>query len=110
MTADVAEATPSPTHIVLRVKRYPDGMADRFKARIVASGNYHVYDYDYTATYAPAVDFALLRVVLYIALSLQTYMAQVDAKTAFLNRNLKESVFAALPRAVLTTTHPECTS
>jgi hypothetical protein len=51
-----------------------------------------------------------LRVVLYIALSLQTYMAQVDVKTAFLNRNLKESVCVMSPRAVLTTTHPECTS
>jgi hypothetical protein len=29
MTADVAEAAPSPTHIVLRVKRYPDGVAGR---------------------------------------------------------------------------------
>jgi Reverse transcriptase (RNA-dependent DNA polymerase) len=100
MPADVAEGAPSPTHIVLRVKRYPDGMAGRFKARIVASRNHQVYDYDYTATHAPVVDFTLLRVVLYISLSLQTYMAQVDVKTAFLNRNLKESVFVMSPRGV----------
>jgi hypothetical protein len=37
---------------------------------------------------------------LYIALSLQTYMAQVDVKTAFLNRNLKESVCVMSPRGV----------
>jgi Reverse transcriptase (RNA-dependent DNA polymerase) len=110
MPVDVAETAPSPTHIVLRIKRYPDGMADRFKTRIVAGGNHQVYGYDYAETYAPVVNFTLLRVVLYIALSLQTYMAQVDAKTAFLNRNLKESVCVMSPRAVLTTTHPECTS
>jgi hypothetical protein len=100
MPADVAEGAPSPTHIVLRIKRYPDGMADRFKARIVAGGNHHVYGYDHTANDAPVVDFALVRVVLYIALSLHTYMAQVDVKTAFLNRNLKESVCVMSPRGV----------
>jgi Reverse transcriptase (RNA-dependent DNA polymerase) len=100
MPADTAEAAPPPTHIILRVKRYPDGMAGRFKARIVAGGDHQVYGYDYTATHAPVVDFTLLRVVLYIALSLQTYMAQVDVKTAFLNRNLRESVFVMSPRGV----------
>jgi Reverse transcriptase (RNA-dependent DNA polymerase) len=100
MTADVAEAAPLPTYIVLESKRYPDGMAGRFKARIVASRNHHVYDYDYTATHAPVVDFTLLRVVLYIALSQQTYMAQVDVQAAFLNRNLKESVCVMSPRGV----------
>jgi hypothetical protein len=68
MPADVAEAAPSSTHIVLKIRRYPDGMAGRFKARIVAGGNHQVYGYDYTATHAPVVDFTLLRVVLYIAL------------------------------------------
>jgi hypothetical protein len=100
MPVDVAETAPSPTHIVLRVKRYPDGVAGRFKARIVAGGNHQVYGYDYTATHAPVVDFTLLRVVLYIALPLQTYMAQVDAQTAFLNGNLNESVSMMLPRGV----------
>jgi Reverse transcriptase (RNA-dependent DNA polymerase) len=100
MPVDVAEGAPSPTHIVLRVKRYPDGVAGRFKARIFASRNHQVYDYDYTVTHAPVVDFTLLRVVLYIALPLQTYMAQVDDKTAFLNRNLKESVCVMSPRGV----------
>jgi Reverse transcriptase (RNA-dependent DNA polymerase) len=100
MPVDVAEAAPSPTHIVLRIKRYPDGVAGRFKARIFASRNHQVYDYDYTATHAPVVDFTLLRVVLYIALPLQTYMAQVDDKTAFLNRNLKESVCVMSPGGV----------
>jgi hypothetical protein len=100
MPADVAEGAPSPTHIVLRIKRHPDGVAGRFKARIVASRNHHVYDYNYTATHAPIVDFTLLRVVLYIALSLQTNIAQVDVKTAFPNGNLKESVCVMLPRGV----------
>jgi hypothetical protein len=100
MPAVVAETAPSPTHIILKIKRYPDGVADQFKARIVASRNHHVYDYDYTAAYAPVIDFTLLRVVLYIALSLQTYMAQGDVKTAFLNRNLKESVCVTSPRGV----------
>jgi hypothetical protein len=92
MTADVVEAAPLPTHIILKIKRYPDGVAGRFKARIVAGGDHQVY--------ASVVDFTLLRVVLYIALSLQTYMAQVDVKTAFLNGNLNESVFAVSPCAI----------
>jgi hypothetical protein len=92
MPVDVAEGAPLPTHIVLRIKHYPDGVAGRFKTRIVAGGNHQVY--------ASVVDFTLLRVVLYIALSLQTYMAQVDAQTAFLNGNLNESVCVMSPRGV----------
>jgi hypothetical protein len=100
MPVDVAEAAPLPTHIVLKIKRHPDGVAGRFKARIVAGGDHQVYGYDHTANDAPVVDFALLRVVLCIALSLQMNMAQVDVKTAFPNGNLKESVCVMSPRGV----------
>ena len=43
-----------PAHVVLKVKRRKsDGTVERFKARIVAGGNFQTYGEDYFETYAP---------------------------------------------------------
>lgn len=53
-----SESQPLPTHVVLKIKRNADGSVERFKARIVAGGNFQVYGLNYLETYAPVVDFA----------------------------------------------------
>jgi Reverse transcriptase (RNA-dependent DNA polymerase) len=53
-----------PTHVVLKVKRDSEGMVERLKARSVAGGNHQQYGKDYFETYAPVVDFAIVRVFL----------------------------------------------
>jgi hypothetical protein len=53
-----------PTHIILKVKRNADGSVDQLKARIVAGGNHQQFGQDYFETYAPAVNFAIVRVFL----------------------------------------------
>ncbi len=40
---DSPGAQPLPTHVVLKVKRKSDGTVDRFKARVVAGGNFQTY-------------------------------------------------------------------
>ena len=97
---DSPGAQPLPTHIVLKVKRNSDGTVDRFKARIVAGGNFQTYGTDYMETYAPVVSFSLVRTFLYIAIMLQLYVAQLDVKTAFLNGDLDEDVWVMSPRGV----------
>ena len=93
-------AKPLPTHIVLKVKRDVNGNAERFKARIVAGGNFQTYGEDYMETYAPVVSFSLVRVFLYIAMSLCMFVTQIDIKTAFLNGDLEEDVWVLSPRGV----------
>lgn len=44
---------PLPTHPVLKIKRKSDGSVERFKARIVAGGNFQRYGENYKETHAP---------------------------------------------------------
>ena len=97
---DSPSAQPLPTHVILKIKRDADGNVDRFKARVVAGGNFQTYGKDYMETYAPVAPFCLVRLFLYLTLCLQMSIAQVDIKTAFLNGDLKEDVWVMSPRGV----------
>eukprot|EP00171_Calliarthron_tuberculosum_P002470 IDg2470t1 len=91
---------PLPTHVVLKIKRHGDGTVERFKARIVAGGNFQTYGSDYTDTYAPVVDFALVRLFLCVAMNRGMYVSQADVKTAFLNGELDEDVWVLSPKGI----------
>ena len=97
---DAPTSQPLPTHVVLKVKRRPDGNIERFKARIVAGGNYQVYGENYKETYAPVVSFPLVRIFLYFVVCLKMFVTQLDVKTAFLNGELKEDVWVMSPRGI----------
>ena len=88
---------PLPAHIVLKIKRDAEGKVNRLKARIVAGGNHQCYGDDCKETYAPVVPFSLVRLFLYVALSLSFVIAQIDVKTAFINGNLEEDVWVMSP-------------
>jgi alpha-acetolactate decarboxylase len=64
---------------------------------IVAGGNHQQFGQDYFETYAPVVDFAIVRVLLYVAVCSNMCMAQIDVKTAFLNVELDEDVWVRSP-------------
>ena len=98
--ADHAEHAPLPTHVVLKVKRNADGTIERFKSRIVAGGNHQVYGYDYMETYAPVVDFSVVRLFLYMMLVYNLVAVQLDVKTAFLNGELEEAVWVMSPKGI----------
>lgn len=99
-SVDAPKGVPLPTHVVLNVKRDANGEVDRFKARIVAGGNRQTYGVDYLDTYAPVVDFSIVRMFLYLVLSLGFFVGQVDIKTAFLNGRLDEDVWVMSPRGI----------
>ncbi len=73
---------------------------DRFKARIVAGGNFQQYGTDYFDTYAAVVDFAMVRAFLYMALVHNMCIGQADVKTAFLNGKLEGDVWVVSPRGI----------
>jgi hypothetical protein len=88
------------THVIVKVKLNADGSVERFKARIVAGGNHQQFGQDYFETNAPVVDFAIVRVLLYIAVCSNRLMAQIDVKTAFLNGEFDKNVWVMSPRGV----------
>lgn len=85
-------AQPLPTHTVLKVKLNGDCVVERFKARIVGGGNFEMYGVDYMDTYAPVVSLPVVRIFLYLVLSINMSVAQLDIKTAVLNGELEEDV------------------
>eukprot|EP00171_Calliarthron_tuberculosum_P003754 IDg3754t1 len=93
-------AQPLPTHVILKVKRKSDGSVERFKARVVAGGNFQTYGENYMGTYAPVVSFTLVRIFLYLVVCSNMYVAQLDVKTAFLNGDLADKVWVRSPRGI----------
>lgn len=88
------------THIVLKIKRDTNGHPEIFKARVVARGNFQTYDQDYKEAYPPLAPFSLIRMFLYLDLSMSMSIAQVDVKRAFLNGHLKEDVWVMSPHGI----------
>lgn len=80
---------------VFKIKRDAQGKIDRCKARLVAGGFSQKYSTDYDEVFAPVVRQTTLRVLLTIAGQLRMIVKHYDAKTAFLNGKLKETVFMA---------------
>lgn len=67
---------------------------------MVAGGNFKILGENYMEKYAPVVSFGAVRLFLYIALSLNMYMTQMDVKNAFFNGNLSEDIWVTSPRGV----------
>lgn len=64
--------------MVLNVKRGGNGEIERFKSWVLAGGNHQTYDVDYLETYAPVVEFTIVRMFLYLSLCFSVFVAQVD--------------------------------
>lgn len=63
------------THVVLKIMRNYDGSVERFKARMVACGNFQVFGENYIETYAAVVSFTAVRDFLYIAMHMNMFRA-----------------------------------
>ncbi|MEL7521272.1 MAG: reverse transcriptase domain-containing protein, partial [Cyanobacteria bacterium J06553_1] len=87
-----------PSQFILRVKRGSGGEIIKYKARLVVLGNLQRPNIDYFETYAPVVEFTVVRVLLILASTLDLTIRQLDVKSAFLNGCLKETIFMSLPK------------
>lgn len=63
-----------------------------------SSGDYQVYGESYIETQAPVVSFSTVQTFLYLALSENMHMAQIDLTSAFLNGTLEEDICDVSPR------------
>lgn len=82
---------------VYKVKTDAEGKITRFKARLVAQGFSQKFGTDYDQVFAPVVRQTTFRILLSIASQEKYIVHHFDAKTAFLNGNLKEVIYMRQP-------------
>jgi hypothetical protein len=78
---------------VYKKKINSDGTVERFKARLCAKGFTQQEGIDYNETFAPVVKYKSLRIVLAVVVNKDYELQQMDVQTAFLNANIKETVY-----------------
>ena len=72
------------------MKYHPDGLIERYKARLVAQGFSQVHGVDYTETYTPTIRRESLRIFLAIATLLGMIILQMDVIDAYLESALSQ--------------------
>ena len=75
---------------VFKLKRYPDGLIKRFKARFCARSDMQLEGIDFFKTYAPVVQWTTVRLMLMMEVLLGFKSKQGDVTAAFLHANLGE--------------------
>jgi hypothetical protein len=84
-------------HWVFRLKCDSKGKVVRYKARLVAKGFGQHKGLDYNETFAPVAKFTSIHTLLALAAANNWEVDQMDVKSAFLNRILKEEIFMDQP-------------
>lgn len=100
-TWELVDLPPGKTAIgskwVFKVKTSADGEVQRYKARFVARGYSQKYGEDYDEVFAPVVMHTTFRTLLSVAAKRKMIVHHFDAKTAFLNGKLKETIYMKQP-------------
>ncbi|KXJ71119.1 hypothetical protein RP20_CCG021438 [Aedes albopictus] len=76
------------------------GRLSSYKARLVAQGHSQRFGLDYDEVFAPVAKQVTFRTLLTIASRRNMLVKHVDVKTAYLNGDLKETVYMKLPPGV----------
>ena len=82
-----------------KLKRYPDGVVKKFKARFCARGDQQLEGIDFFETYAPVVQWTTVRLLLILEVLLQLKSKQGDVAAAFVHAELgeNEKVYVEMP-------------
>ena len=86
---------------VYKRKRGIDGKVETFKARLVAKGYTKKEDFDYKETFSPVAMIKSIRNLLSIAAHMNYEIWQMDAKIAFLNESLDETIYMVQPKGFI---------
>jgi hypothetical protein len=89
-----------PSTWAFKIKRYPDGLIKKFKARFCARGDKQIEGVDYFETYAPVVQWTTIRLMLMLEVLLDLKSKQGDVTAAFLHAELNEGerVYIEMPQ------------
>lgn len=74
-----------PSTWAFRIKRFPDGLMKKLKARFCARGDKQIEGVDYFDTYAPVVNWTTIRILLILTAILELKSVQVDYTAAFVH-------------------------
>ena len=89
---------------VYSVKFNFDGSIERYKERLVTSGNHQWVGIDHHEIFSPVVKPPTIHLVLSLALSSNWFIRQLDVKNAFLHSILTEEVYMKQPPGFV---HPD---
>jgi hypothetical protein len=78
---------------VYKIKHKADGSINRYKTRLVAKGFKQHYEIDYDDTFSHVVKFAIVHLVLSLAVSQGWSLRQLDVQNVFLHGVLEEDVY-----------------
>ena len=85
---------------IFTVKLNPNGVIDRYKARLVTKEYTQKYGIDYGDTFAPVAKINTIRVIISIAANQEWPLRQFDVKNAFLNGTLNEEIYMDPPPGI----------
>jgi hypothetical protein len=78
-----------------KLKRYPDGLAKKFKARFCVRGDRQVEGVDYFETWAPVVQWTTVRSMMILATNQTLCSAQADITAAFVQKKTSTSTLSS---------------
>ena len=84
-----------------KTKFHIDGIIDKYKARLVAKGYSQEEGIDYEDTFAPVAKWNTIRIMIALATKYNWKVHQLDVKSTFLNRDLKEEVYLVQPEGFI---------
>lgn len=82
---------------VFKIKNDGKENTIRYRARLVAKGYSQRYGIDYEDTFSPVVRYSTLRTLIALAVEKDLMIDHLDVKTAFLNGDLKETIYMESP-------------
>jgi len=81
-----------------KIKRFPDGLVRKLKARFCVQGDMQIEGVDFFNTFAPVVQWATVWLLLNLSITLDLESVQVDYVSAFCQAPIEEDVCVELPR------------
>lgn len=91
---------------VYNVKRNADGSIQKFKSRLVAKGCAQKFGINYNETFSPVVRYETIRMIVALAAEHNLYLHQMDVSSAYLNSDLKETVYMKQPEQFVSQEFP----
>jgi hypothetical protein len=82
-----------------KIKRFPDGLIKKFKARFCARGDQQIENVDFFNTYSPVCQWSTVRLMLILEVLLDLKSKQADVTAAFLHASLDEDekIYVRMP-------------